>query len=257
MKALCLLFLSDGVFYKREEQWYNVAVMWGRAIRHLYREEMMAETMIVALFLAFSGGFQDAYTFIVRDHVFANAQTGNIVLMSTHLMQGDFTGALRYLLPVCAFAGGVLAANFFKSKHRGLIHNTWHQTVVLAEMICLFIVGFMPLQVNILANMIVSFSCAMQVETFRKVNGNPYASTMCIGNLRSCNSNLSQFIQTKDRKYFVNSLDYFLVIAVFAIGAGLGGNLSAEAGIRSVWICLPFLLTAYLLMFMKKGDREK
>ena len=43
--------------------------MRGRIWKHLNREEMMAETLIVALFLAFSGGFQDAYTFIVRDHV--------------------------------------------------------------------------------------------------------------------------------------------------------------------------------------------
>lgn len=230
--------------------------MRGRIWKHLDREEMMAETLIVALFLAFSGGFQDAYTFIVRDHVFANAQTGNIVLMSTNLIKGDYAAVIRYLLPVCAFAVGVLAADLCRSLHRGIIHNTWHQTVVLAEMVCLFLVGFMPAEVNILANMIVSFSCAMQVETFRKVNGNPYASTMCIGNLRSCNSNLSQFIQTRSRKYLVNAMDYFLVIFVFALGAGIGGNFSDDIGIHSVWICLPFLLIAYLLMFGKKEKAE-
>lgn len=230
--------------------------MKGNIRKHLWGDEVMAETLLTALFLAFSGGFQDAYTFTVRDHVFANAQTGNIVLMSTHLMQGDFRTAVRYLLPVCAFALGVLAANFFKSKHRGIIHHTWHQTVVLAEAVCLFLVGFLPLEVNTPANMIVSFACAMQVETFRKVNGNAYASTMCIGNLRSANSNVSQYLVTKDKKYLHNALDYFAVIFVFAIGAGIGGNLSARAGIRSVWVCLPFLLTAYLLMFIRKGTEK-
>ena len=176
--------------------------------------------------------------------------------MSTNLIKGDYAAVIRYLMPVCAFAAGVLAADLCRSLHRGIIHNTWHQTVVLAEMVCLFLVGFMPAEVNILANMIVSFSCAMQVETFRKVNGNPYASTMCIGNLRSCNSNLSQFIQTHSRKYLVNAMDYFLVIFVFAVGAGIGGNFSDDIGIHSVWICLPFLLIAYLLMFGKKEKAE-
>ena len=37
----------------------------------------------VAAFLALSGGFQDAYSFLARGHVFANAQTGNIVLFGT------------------------------------------------------------------------------------------------------------------------------------------------------------------------------
>ena len=35
------------------------------------------------------------------------------------------------------------------------------------------------------ANAIVSFTCAVQVQAFRKIHGNVYSSTMCIGNLRS------------------------------------------------------------------------
>ena len=35
-----------------------------------------------------SGGFQDAYTYFCRDGVFANAQTGNIVFMSSYFMKG-------------------------------------------------------------------------------------------------------------------------------------------------------------------------
>lgn len=38
------------------------------------------------------------------DGVFANAQTGNIVLMSHKLFSGDLGGCLRYLVPVLAFA---------------------------------------------------------------------------------------------------------------------------------------------------------
>ena len=41
------------------------------------------------------------------------------------------------------------------------------------------------------ATVLVSFACAMQVQTFRKVNGYSYASTMCIGNLRSGTAALS------------------------------------------------------------------
>ena len=104
--------------------------MRGRIWKHLNREEMMAETLIVALFLAFSGGFQDAYTFIVRDHVFANAQTGNIVLMSTNLIKGDYAAVIRYLMPVCAFAAGVLAADLCRSLHRGIRQWCWQRWCV-------------------------------------------------------------------------------------------------------------------------------
>lgn len=49
----------------------------------------------------------------------------------------------------------------------------------------LFAVGFIPNEIDLLANAMVSFACAMQVQAFRKVNGYAFASTMCIGNLRS------------------------------------------------------------------------
>lgn len=48
-----------------------------------------SESFTLSSLLSFSGGLQDAYTYNVRDEVFANAQTGNIVLMSQSLMQGD------------------------------------------------------------------------------------------------------------------------------------------------------------------------
>ncbi len=61
----------------------------------------------------------------------------------------------------------------------------WRQLVVLTEIVLLFAVGFFPAAWDIGANALVSFSCAMQVQAFRKVHGYPFASTMCIGNLRS------------------------------------------------------------------------
>lgn len=56
-----------------------------------------SETFVLSAILALSGGFQDAYTYNARDEVFSNAQTGNVVLMSQHLMMGDLRIALRYL----------------------------------------------------------------------------------------------------------------------------------------------------------------
>lgn len=57
----------------------------------------MSEAFRTTVFLTLSGGFQDAYTYMGRGKVFANAQTGNIVLMATNFCEGDFAKALRYL----------------------------------------------------------------------------------------------------------------------------------------------------------------
>ena len=41
----------------------------------------MSESMALAVFLTLAGGFQDAYSYNCRGKVFANAQTGNLVLL--------------------------------------------------------------------------------------------------------------------------------------------------------------------------------
>ena len=99
-----------------------------------------SETFLLSSLLALSGGFQDAYTYNVRDKVFSNAQTGNVVLMSQHLMQGEWQRALHYLFPVLAFALGVLVAEQIGHKYKGAKRIHWRQIIVALEIVLLFAV---------------------------------------------------------------------------------------------------------------------
>ena len=45
----------------------------------------MSESVRIGIFLTMAGGFMDAYSYICRGKVFANAQTGNIVLLGQSL----------------------------------------------------------------------------------------------------------------------------------------------------------------------------
>jgi hypothetical protein len=47
------------------------------------------DTLPTGLLLACAGGFLDAYTFVGRGGVFANAQTGNIVLLGVEAPVSD------------------------------------------------------------------------------------------------------------------------------------------------------------------------
>lgn len=72
----------------------------------------------------------------------------------------------------------------------------------------------MPKYLDLLATVLVSFACAMQVQTFRKVSGYSYASTMCIGNLRSGTEAFTGYLQTHDteklkRHCIILALFYF------------------------------------------------
>ena len=95
----------------------------------------MSEAFITSVFLALSGGFQDAYTYFTRDEVFSNAQTGNVVLMSQHFMLGEWQRGLHYLIPLLAFAGGVFFADCVQGKFNYVNRLHWRQGILLLEIL--------------------------------------------------------------------------------------------------------------------------
>lgn len=220
--------------------------------QRLLSEKQMSEAFISSAFLALSGGFQDAYTYNTRDEVFSNAQTGNVVLMSQHFMTGDWYNALKYLFPLLAFAMGVFVAEQIQSHFRYAKKLHWRQGVLLVEIFILLLVGFIPQTYNMLATVLVSFACAMQVQSFRKVNGYSYASTMCIGNLRSGTAAFSLYLRERKPEQKKQALYYFGIILLFAIGAGIGGNLSLRFGIHMIWVSGICLMISFLLMHLEK-----
>ena len=143
------------------------------------------EMLRVGLCLAFTGGFLDAYTYLLRGGVFANAQTGNMVLMALYAARRDGR-AFYYLLPIAAFLAGVIVTEWLKARLTNAQHIAWQHVVLLAEAILVFAVGFVPRSVpDAVVNVTVSFICSLQVNSFRRTRGLPYATTMCTGNLRS------------------------------------------------------------------------
>ena len=212
----------------------------------------MSEAFITSVFLALSGGFQDAYTYFTRDEVFSNAQTGNVVLMSQHFMLGEWQRGLHYLIPLLAFAGGVFFADCVQGKFKYANRLHWRQGILLLEILILFGVGYIPQDYNMLATTLVSFSCAMQVQSFRKVGGYSYASTMCIGNLRSGTESLSVYIREHQKGALRKALHYYGIILIFAIGAGAGGICSMQIGVHAIWISCVLLLAGCLLMIKEE-----
>ena len=210
----------------------------------------MSDRFRTAIFVILSGGFQDAYTYTCRGHVFANAQTGNIVLLSTALFQREWAVALKYLIPVTSFLIGTAAAVCVHSRLKGCEKLHWRQIILLCEIILLFIVGFLPPAVESLANILVSFFCAMQMQTFYKVRGHVYASTMCIGNMRSGTAALCAYFRVRDKNILKKVLIYFGVLLVFSIGAGLGSVLTIALGYKAIWLCCLLLTASFAMMFI-------
>ena len=210
----------------------------------------MSDSFRAAVFIILSGGFQDAYTYICRGGVFANAQTGNVVLMSTALFQREWAAVLKYLVPVLSFLVGTAVAEVVHIRLKRMEKVHWRQLIILAEIVLLAAVGFLPETLNTTANAVVSFVCAMQVQTFRKVRGHAYASTMCIGNLRSGMEALCAYFRVRDKVILQKALTYFGVILVFGVGAGAGSVLTLALGCKAVWVCCILLSVSFGMMFV-------
>lgn len=213
-----------------------------------------SESFKLGVILALSAGCQDAYTYIVRGRVFANAQTGNIVLMSQSIIEKHWGSVLTYLLPLIAFAIGIFLAEQIggKLKNISLIH--WRQIVILIELTILSFVGILPNKYDVMATILVSLVCALQVQSFRKVDGNPYASTMCVGNLRSGTAAVSAYLRTKNKQKMKQARYYYGIILAFATGAAISTALCKTFGIKTIWVSSFLLLIGFLMMFEKQKE---
>ena len=121
------------------------------------KKKQMSDTMRLGVLLAIAGGFLDAYTYLCRGGVFANAQTGNMVLFGIQLVSGEFLKALYYFLPILSFFVGIIVAEAIKHHFRDHPKFHWRQIVLLIEVFALVIVAFIPQgQLDMLCNIMIS-----------------------------------------------------------------------------------------------------
>lgn len=178
----------------------------------------------VGLLISLSAGLMDAYSFLCRGEVFANAQTGNIILLGINLFKGSFSEIARYILPILFFGIGIALA-FLVSKINSLKEKHKLFLIILFEAAVLSTTAFIPQSRNLIANSLISFVCGIQLEMFQKIMETPVATTMCIGNFRLFIHNGLDYLYNKDKKAIARSLLYLLVILSFVFGAIIGSFL--------------------------------
>lgn len=216
-----------------------------------------SESYFVAALLSITGGFLDAYTFVSRDGVFANAQTGNFARLAISLANGNWELVLRYSIPIIFFVIGVSVAMWISRNTHNSNFLCWQHYTVLLEIVLLFAVSWIPYgQIsNIAANLLVSFTCAIQAESFRKMLGTPFASTMCTGNLRSATEYLNKFLVDRENTFLKKSIQYFGIDILFVFGAIAGTITTKLLQIRAT-LCCCVILSVVFLAIPKKNDRQ-
>jgi uncharacterized membrane protein YoaK (UPF0700 family) len=104
----------------------------------------LAGTFSLAILLSCAGGYLDAFTWVGQGGVFANAQTGNVVLLGINAATGQWSEAFRHFMPIVAFLFGVFAAFGVRSlaSARG---EPWINLIsLLLELTVLIVVAFLP-----------------------------------------------------------------------------------------------------------------
>lgn len=222
----------------------------------MVKSEKVSESIRLGTILMLTGGFLDAYSYLMRGNVFATAETGNIVLLGIHLAQGHFQTAGHYLIPIVSYAAGIFTAEHIKKSMDGRYGTHWKEWTLWLELVIVLAAGWIPQAGNSVVNCMIGFTCAMQVEAFRKMHGKGFATTMCTGNLRSGTELLSVGFFEKDRKKVMDGLSYYWIDFVFVIGAALSTLMCRVFAEKTIWFCAATLFIAIMFIRYQKKSAE-
>lgn len=224
----------------------------------MFKKGKMAESLSIAMLLALVGGYLDIYSYLARGKVFANTQTGNLVLLGYNMAQGNLEKMIYYLLPISFFAFGVWLAKIIEYKVGEGKHFDWLHVLLGIEIGILFIVMFIPEgKFNVVANIMVSFICGLQVQGFRKVNGNAYSTVMFTGNLKNVAERFAHYSPTKEREALENGKVYLGIILMFVIGGWLGALTTGEYAEKAAGLINSVLVIVFVLLYLEKRDLIK
>ena len=175
----------------------------------------------LGLIVICAGGFMDAYSYLLHDHVFATGQTGNIVLLCMNLAEGAWLGVSHYLVSILAFVAGIMLSRHILVRVHGRATHRMQRWVAVFEAVAFAVVALLPEGApDLLVNSAISFCAAVSYENFRQFGTrSAYASVFCTGNLRSLGETLYDGVFEKDRHELHRSARYAGLVASFCVGA--------------------------------------
>jgi uncharacterized membrane protein YoaK (UPF0700 family) len=178
------------------------------------------ETLRVATLLSLAGGFLDAFTWVGHGGVFANAQTGNVVLLGVFAAAAQWRAAAQHIPPIVAFLAGVFVA------HRLRVQGA-HRAALISlgvEVLLLLVVAALPASFpNLPIVLGIAFVAAVQSSSFPRVEGGSYSSVMTTGNLRRmAEAAFAGLIPPRDPTAPRQARAFAAICATFGLGAGIG-----------------------------------
>jgi uncharacterized membrane protein YoaK (UPF0700 family) len=218
------------------------------------RERRVADSLIPAILLAFTGGGIDAFVFLNHGHVFAAAMTGNAVFLGIAVLAHDRHEVILHTLPFIAFVTGIWVSKFLAG------HLRYHAITIglLCEILVLFAASWLPSSFpEVFFVMIIAFAASYQVSSLRTVDTFAYNSTFITGNLRTAIDGLYDTLNPVTRRQgFHQCRDLSFVILSFALGAFAGAILAPRLLNHTLWILdLPLLAVLVTILYTRPEKR--
>ena len=200
--------------------------------------DQAASQLTNSALLAVAGGFLDGFTYVGHGHVFANAMTGNVVLLGISCFSRELGSGLRHLPPILMFVLGVSVAKALEmpAAKRRLRHP--HLAALIIQIAFLATLAFLPESTpDVWFTTSIAFAASVQVETFRKVHGRPFNSTFTTGNLRTFAENCFAWLFAGGGDEARSAAwDFGVICFAFFAGAAAGGVATMRLGNRGLWI---------------------
>jgi uncharacterized membrane protein YoaK (UPF0700 family) len=200
-------------------------------------------TLDIAALLAAAGGFLDGFTYVGHGHVFANAMTGNVVLLGISCLSGSWKSALHILPAILAFVVGVSVSQMMQLRSKRRDVSPPYSVVLGLEIAVLLVLSLLPATTaDVLFTTSIAFVASVQVQTFRNVNGHIFNSTFTTGNLRTLSEGaVGWFMEGRNAAAGRVVRDFSAICAAFLVGAAAGAFAFQTLGNRALW-CEIFLL---------------
>jgi uncharacterized membrane protein YoaK (UPF0700 family) len=177
-----------------------------------------------------AGGAMDAWVYLAHGHVFANAQSGNIVLMGVALAAGDVARATTMHLPsLLAFVVGLLVSRLSgRLLKRGRL-NSRNARLGLECVMLLVLALFAHRMPDRAVIACVGFIAGVQITSFSHIGSWSFNTGMTTGNLRAGVSALTEAL-TGSADEWSHAGALFLLCFAFAVGAAGGAWLTPSLG---------------------------
>jgi uncharacterized membrane protein YoaK (UPF0700 family) len=202
-------------------------------------------TLGISALLAAAGGFLDGFTYVGHGHVFANAMTGNVVLLGINCFSGSWRTGLKHLPAILCFLTGIWVSQAIQLYARRRGKSAPYAAVLGLEICVLLVLSVLPgTTADILFTTSIAFAASVQVQTFREVNGHAFSSTFTTGNLRTLAEAAFTWVFEGHSATAARVVgDFSVICTAFLVGATAGGYSTQAFGNRALW-CDIILLVA-------------